>query len=204
MPANELDESKLSPEQQLTLEKAKLERVQAVSQLLGEQEKRAQAENEHRELRQKQAVQDAFEQAGVTFYEPALVETLMRSQHDVKFADDGTATGLVGGKRVPLKAVIEELARKHPTLTDGRTTRHLKPEAPLVKPRCEWSQAEKIAYLNTHSAEEFAAIPLHPVMTVTEIRTAQDWARLPIATKTKFLAERGESGITFIARLPRK
>jgi hypothetical protein len=196
--ASELDG--LTGEQQLEL--ARLQADNAATRLeLAKMEEGTRAEEAaQRELRQKQAVKGAFEQAGIRFYEPGLVETLIRSQHDLQFSEDGqTATALVKGKRVPLKDAIREIAVAHDTLVaDRRTMPRTEPEKP--KARDQMSQREKIEYLKTHSADEYAALPARAVQMV-EIRTMADYSRLPVATRTALLAKHG---LQWLERLPRK
>lgn len=200
--ANEpLDENTLTTEQALTLEQARIERVQAELALHNAKAQTAQVAAEHKDLLVRQHVTDVFAECGIKFYEPALVEKLARSQFDLRFADDGSATGLVGGKRVTLKVVLEEIARKHPTLTDGRTTRHLQAnEEPPVKARDQMSRAEKIDFIDRFGLSAWEKLPAHSVQ-MTEIRTLQDYARLPVATKTALLAKHG---LPWLERLPRK
>lgn len=194
----------LTAEQTLELERVRSENAQAKAKLAELDAKTQEAADKQAASQRREAERDALLACGVTFYNGPEALEFMKSDpaSDVRF-DPATkeATAVVGKERVPLSDALRQFALDHPVLADGRSLRHLKSAERPIKPRSEWTNAEKIEYLNHHSAEEYAAIPAHPVQSTVEIRTLAEWSRLPIATKTRIVAEKGSD---FIGRLPRK
>jgi hypothetical protein len=194
-----LDESKLADTQRLELEKVRLERLTAERALIESKERSTQVEAERLKLQAKLAVKDAFEQSPIKFYEDAMIENFARLEFDLR-VDDGVATGLLNGKRVPLLAVLEQIARDKPYLADGRTTKHLRTDEPPAKAKSDLSRAEKIAFIEKFGLDAWEKLPMQSVQT-KEIRTMQDFSSLPIPMKTALLAKHG---LAWLEGLPRR
>ena len=192
-----------SPEQTLELERLKTERVARELELATLAKETSAAEAERHRLACEAAMRTAFE-GGPKFYEPALVESLLRSQHDLKFDDQGRGTALIGGRRVPLDKALELISVQHSSLVADRRTlpRNNSEPATPTKPRSEWSRQEKIDFLRTHSAEEFEALPLHAKENVVQVRTFADYSRLPNSAKIELLSKPG--GLEWLTNLPRR
>lgn len=202
-PTDAASELQLTPEQALELEKARAENTTSRLELAKLEQRQREVEAEHAELLRGQAHRDAILEAGVKWYESALA-TKLTADFDVRVDAEGKASGLIDGKRVPLAKVYQAIAAKYPTLADGRSTRGLKETAePAPKARSEMSKEEKISYLRTHTAEEFAALPAYPVRTV-QVKTREDFLSLPIKQRMALQAEHGEAWLVKLPREPRR
>jgi hypothetical protein len=194
-----IDESKFTPAQQLALEQSRAENEASKVELAKLQQRRHEAEAEHASLLKGQAMRDAVIASGVKFHDDALASTLAES-YDLRFSDTGEGSGVVAGKRVSLDKVYQAIALKHPTITDGRSTRGLKADdVPTTKARSQMSQAEQIKFINDFSYEEFVKLPAHAVR-LKAIECVEDYVGLPVATKTKLLAQ---NGLAWLEKLPR-
>jgi hypothetical protein len=196
-----LDESKLADTQRLELEKVRLERITAERALLESKERSAQVEAEGRELRAKASIKTAFAESPIKFYEDAMIENFARLEFDLTVDDSGIATGRLDGKRVPLSAVLEQIAKDRPFLADGRTTRHLRTDAaPPTPAKSDLTMRQRMDYIDAHGLDAFEKLPLRSVQT-REIRTMQDYSALPVATKSALLAKHG---MKWLASLPKR
>jgi hypothetical protein len=192
----------LTVEQETTLEVAKKERMQVQHDLLDAEERTRAAEAQRKELLSTQTLKDAAA-SGPKWYEPELVINYAKVQHDLRFdADGNNGTGVVNGRRVPLKDVFAAIADKYPSLvSDKRTLPKSAEQTP--KARSEMTRAERIAFIHAHGANgdiEFGKLPAYPVRTV-EVRTMKDYSSLPVATKTALLAKHG---MKWLESLPRR
>lgn len=197
------EQSGLTPEQTLALETARTDRIKAQADLLREQARTGELKATVRANTEASAIKEAISQTGVRFYEDELVIQLAKNQYDIQVDDNGTATGIVSGQRVPLAEAFRDIAKKHPTLADGRTTKALRePEPePVVLNRATMTRQEKIEYLKTHSVEEFEALPSRPPMRTVEVKDIETFSTLPMQTRMKLVAEHGPD---WVGRLPRR
>ena len=189
---NPIDESKFTAEQQLALAAVRAEAAGYAVEIAKSQERTQQLNAEHAALLKGQAMRDGIEASKVTFHDVGLASMLAEKDYDLRFTEDG-ATGLLDGKRVPLAKIYQHIALvAHPTIADQRSTKALRAEeSTAVKPiMSQMTPAEKVAYLHTHSAEEYGM--LQRTATITKnIETMADFSSLPVATRTKLLAEHG-------------
>jgi hypothetical protein len=195
-------ELQLTPEQTLELEKVRAESAAVNLELAKLEQRGREADAEHARLIQGQAHRDALLASGVKFYDPELT-TRLTADFDVRFADDGTATGVVNGKRVGLDKVYQSIAAKYPTIADGRSTRGLKATAdePTVKSKADLgTMATKMAFIDEHGIEAFEKLPLHSTR-MKPIETMADYASLSVAQKTEII---NKHGIEFVQNLARK
>jgi len=196
-------ELQLTPEQTLELEKVRAENAASRLELAKLQEQSAQASAEHAKLRQDEAHRDALLASGVKFYDPELTSRLT-ADFDIRYGDDGTATGVVAGKRVGLDKVYQAIAAKYPTIADGRTTRGLKADdVPTTKARSEMSLQEKMAYVDKHGLEAWERVPAYPMKTVV-VKTREDFMSLPIKQRMDLQAEHGEHWLAHLPREPKQ
>jgi hypothetical protein len=199
-----IDESRFTPEQTLELARVRAETAQARAQLAELEERTQATAAERTALQRSEAERDALLASKVTFYNGPEALQMLRANgtSDVRF-DPATkeVTAVVGKERVPLAAALRQFALDHPTLVDGRSLRSLKAEA-QPKARSEMSRAEKIAYLNSHTAEEYEALRATPVQPVQQVQvnSLKEWNKLPVELRTRIVAEKG---VGFIARLSR-
>jgi hypothetical protein len=189
----------------LELERTRLERVKAEETLLQRQQEIEAVQQKERQLKQQQALKDAVLAEGVPrFYNIENALTLaQRPEFDVRFSDDGTATGTVDGKRVPLFEVFKAIALdpENAALVDGRSLRGLRETEEQSKPcRSEMSQSQKIAFIEKHGLKAFEELPVRRTRLV-EVRTFADYLALPREAKMEFINRNGPDAT---ARLPRK
>lgn len=189
----------LTPEQVRELERARAERVASETALEQLKQANAQLEKETGTIRQQQAVRDAFRESGVKFHKQSDVLTLIgQIDYDV----DGTAS--VDG--VPLTEAIQKLALDNPSLADGRSLRSLqeKKEARMPRSKADFATVQdKVAFINTHGADKFAALPTHPRPDLKG-KLPHTWAEYQSLSLSERAKVAGRAGASFIAELHQK
>jgi hypothetical protein len=195
----------LTPEHELALEQARADNAKARTQLAELNAQSQAAAAEQTALQRSEAERDSLLESKVTFHSGSDVLQLLRADplYDVRFDPaTKTMTAIVDKKRVPLSDALRQFALANETLVDGRSLKHLK-KAIIPKARSEMTKAEKIEFLNSHTAEEFGKLRATPEQSIEtmQITSLKEWNRLPIATRTKIIAEKG--GVGFISRLSR-
>jgi len=200
-PVAETESTGITAEQAFELERVRLERVQTERELLQAKESHQRAEAEHAELIRAQAHRDAINASGVRFYENAIAEKLT-AEFDVRVDAEGVATGVVDGKRVPLERVYQAVAKRWPTIADGRSTRNLKPDTGEMKAKSKAdfpTMHAKMSFIDEHGLEAWERLPMRSAR-VVEVRTFSDYVSLPQSAKLELISKHGAD---WVGRLPR-
>jgi len=198
--------SGLTPAQTLALETARLERVKAQADLLREQSRHAELQAESRARAEEDAIRAAVADSKIKFHDSADAVLIARKDYQLTHDETGAAFGIIDGKKAPLGAILEDIARQRPYLADGRTIKHL--NEPETEPQLyydQMSREERITFLRDHSVEQLEALPRRRPMKSIPINelTAEDYQRLAFSEKSKILSD-PKLGPDFVGRLPRR
>lgn len=194
------DEGKLTPAQQLELERLRAER--------------AGHERTIEELRAKdrdRAVKDTFkrevEKTGIrSHHTNAELVTLLNKEEGVVITPSGDGHELhveVDGKPSTLQGVLETYAVKHPTEFDQRTLRGLIDKgSDAIKSLADLpTREDRMAFIDKHGADAFARLgAYHPKTLDVAKLNAQDWRALSIAEKTAIVEKHGSEIVSKILR----
>src|SRR5262249_19854317 len=109
--------SGLTPEQELALEQAKLQRVTAENQLLNKQAELQASKERERKQREDNLLGEALK-SGPKFHpdRQMMFKLLRDEEYQVEFGDDGNVTALAGSKRLPIGEFLDFLAEEKPYL----------------------------------------------------------------------------------------
>ena len=204
-PANE---TKLTPEQELVLETARAETLKLKAEVLrAEADLRAEQEL-HSSLKRKDAIDAAFASVGaVKFHDRDTTLQILEAKGLLKSDSDGNPQGFVDGKPVTLHELLVHVATGPLNyLVDSRTTKHLQAptkEEPLKKSRAEYSREEAVSFIDKFGLEAWQKLSTYPMQT-KEIKSLQDFARLPQEAKLQFIEKYGAEAIGKLPSLTRK
>lgn len=183
--------------QELELEKQRLARIQAESELLDRQ-REVEAARKKEQVQHEDALLTEAIRNGPKFVasRDMLVKLLRDPENGLEF-DGDNVTALAGTRRVSISEFLEFVAlEKHPYLADGRSLRSLQqrkaePEKAPLKARSEFKTvAEKVDFINRWGDKAWSDLPMYPIKMVPlgEL-TLQQFSKLPIKEKTRLVSE---------------
>jgi hypothetical protein len=199
--APKLDESKLTGEQQLELERLRAQR--------------AESEKVIEELRAKDRdhnVKDTFkrevEKTGIRpRHTHAELVTLLNKEEGVVITPSGDGRELhveKDGKRIEFSELLESYAVKHPNEFDGRTLRSLIDKGnkdAITSLEDLPTRADRIAYIAKFGEDAFGKLGQYKVPSLDASKlTANDWAHMTYAQKASVVEKHGQEIVSKILR----
>ena len=204
-----VDETKLTPEQQLELQRLRSETEAAKAKSAESAASLETMRAERRVVTEKLAFTKAISDCGVKFHSsPTDTEALLRGRCDILTDDEGNVIAFdkTTGKSSTVAEALKNLALDNPAIADGRSLRHLRGEVemtgtPVVRSKADFkSDEQKRSYIRTKGLDAFEKLPLRPVDLSTP-KTFEQFTRLPISEKTKLISQHGDG---YVKGLPRE
>jgi hypothetical protein len=136
-------------------------------------------------------INEAFDRTGINFHSrPDALAALKTDGREIVFnEDDGEPYVHYDSEFLKLDQALTRLALDQRSLADGRSLpRGASTARPNTLSRAEMTIAEKVAYVNEHGEEAFLKLPSRPT-TTSEVKTTEDFRRLPRAEKVRRINE---------------
>ena len=137
-----------------------------------------------------QRIHSSFDQTGISFHDRA--DALAAFGRPVTFNDHtGDPEAFYDGQDLPLSECLKRFAYDRQDLVDRRT---LPREGMGTTRAAQLSKssfsttAEKTAYIREHGVDAWESLPLKPPVS-TEVRTKQDFWKLPVEEKSRRIRE---------------
>jgi len=195
------DEGKLTPAQELELEKLRAQRV-------ADQKTIEELKAKDRDHNVKHTISKSIRDSGIKSHFPdAELFTLLSKEEGVEINVSGDGRELIvekNGKRIEFRELIEQHAVKNQHMYDGRTIRSLidsNNDAAITSKEDLKTDAEKIAWIGKHGADAYERLGRFKVPSLDASKlTASDWKNLTIQQKTKVVEQHGENIVSKILR----
>ena len=148
------------------------------------------------------ALNESFDATGISFHSRPEALSAFREGREVTYTD-GVAHSVYDGVQMTLSDCLSRFAFDRKELVDGRTLPRegVGTSRPGIASRADLKTvSDRVAYVNAFGAEAFEKLPLQTVDS-TELRTFDDWMKLPLAEKVK-LTQLDNDIVSKLARTP--